>query len=161
MLQEQPGWDESLLYNKIMGAAATANTFYPFDYGMEKPLEILNYFLTKLSDISFPQLSLDERASLTSSIVQALALFSNPKITAEQKAEGLLNIYLLALVASHKIQHQFGFVTPFWAKVPSRMEGAVLGWTLGWHNREKEAELRNRIVDFCLAHGCDLANRRI
>jgi len=153
---EVTGWDECLLYDKIMGAAATTNTFYPFDCGIMQPVKILSHLKQRLQNVDAPQLPHDERVNLASSMLQAVSLLSDEETAPQRKVEGLLNVYLLALVASYKMQDRFGFVTPFWSKVPSRMEGAVFGWSLGWHNGEKENVLRSRIVEFCRSYGLEL-----
>jgi len=153
---EVTGWDECLLYDKIMGTAATANTFYPFDCGIIQPVEMLSCLEQRLQKVDAPQLPYNEWVRLASSMLQAISLLSDEETAPQRKAEGLLNVYLLALVASYKIQDRFGFVTPFWSKVPSRLEGAVFGWSLGWHNAEKESALRSRIVEFCRSYGLEI-----
>lgn len=157
--EETAGWDECLLYDKIQGVTATANTFYPFDCGVDKLSEILNCYLVKLNNIPCPQLAKEIRGDLSTACGDVIGMLSNERATAEDKSQGLLIVFMIALVASWTLQDRFGFVTPFWSKVASRFDGAVFGWRLGWRDREKESELRSRIAEFCFRYGFDLRRR--
>jgi hypothetical protein len=154
--KDKPGFDECLMYEKVIGVVSTIHMFYPYDEELDMLKEILNSCLVSLQDKQVKVIASGAHSCLISLVEQVIMEISNKSVMPDKIAESLFNLYLHALVASCKLQDQYGYTTPFWEKFNSRLEGAVFGWALGGSQARNDDVLRSRIIEFCREHGCAL-----
>jgi hypothetical protein len=146
---------ENFLYERILGAASTAKTFYPFDACVEQPLAILQKFVCDLERLGTVDAALTRQPYLVSLVKETIEKCADPHIEPDRKMQLLFMVYVHACVASHALQDRYGVKSRYWSKYPSRFEAVVHGWTLGWDQDAdgKSEAIRAKIVSFYAERG--------
>jgi hypothetical protein len=146
---------ENFLYERILGVASTAKTFYPFNVCTEQPIAILQKFVSDLERLGSVDSALTKQSYLVSIAKETCAKCLDPNVTPDHKVELLFMVYLHACLASHALQDRYGVESKYWSKYPSRCDAVVLGWTLGWgHEADGQAEtIKDKIIAYYAERG--------